>query len=152
MDRQDGTRTTPAHHARDDPAAAHNAHNAHNAHTAGQGPEAVGTVGRLISHFRSPPCCCRRCYCNMCVLLLLATWAVGRPTTAFLPFPPSPFAHTPLHLQSFSIPSHPIPSPISPIPEHMGMSTSGAAPGCTYASCTHRTSASARPALGSRVI
>lgn len=61
------------------------------------------------------PACCFCYYCNMCLLLLrLATWAVARPTTAFLPFPllPPPCTHTPLS-RSFPISSHPQSHPSS---------------------------------------
>lgn len=57
-------------------------------------------------HFRSPSL-----LLLLLLLLRLATWAVARPTTAFLPFPllsPSP---PPLHMplsRSFPISSHPI--------------------------------------------
>lgn len=88
------------------------------------------TWKRLISTFAHLPCCCFCCcYCNMCLLLLrLATWAVARPTIAFLPFPL--LSHPPLHAplsRSFPISSHPQSHPFShsAIPERMGMSPAG---------------------------
>lgn len=93
------------------------------------------------------PACCFCYYCNMCLLLLrLATWAVARPTTAFLPFPlPSPpLARTrpsPAPSQSHRIPSLTHSHSHSAIPEHMGMSPQRGCTGLHF---------SARPAVALR--
>lgn len=112
-------------------------------HWVGRGPVGRRNHGRLISTFAHLPaaasaatatCALLGCLVLL-LLLLLATWAVARPTAAFLSFPLPPPPCTPPS-RSF---------PILPIPEHMGMSTSGAAPGCTRASCTVQVPLQGRP-------